>query len=351
MTAGTPLSEETEMPPTVLPAEWEPHQRTVMGWPTRTRVDQLWHGELDAARAVHATVATAIGRFEPVLVVADPNDVDDAHRRCGAGVEVWGVAIDDSWLRDSGPITVRSAAGERAGITFGFNAWGSAFTPFDQDRLIAGRVLEHLGIERIDATEFVLEGGSIAVDGAGLLVTTERCLLNPNRNPSMSRGDIEDRLRHHFGAERIVWLADGIAEDEGTDGHIDNVAGFVAPNRLVLQGCELTDNPNHANAADNRRRLEAAGIDVVEITSLPYANVAGDTVPVPYGNFYVCNGAVMVPTVDGGEARWLDLIGEQFGDREVVPLPGEVLAYGGGGVHCITQQVIGVTGTGGGVTS
>lgn len=220
------------------------------------------------------------------------------------------------------------------------STWGSAFSPFDQDELISARVLDHLGIDRADVTDLILEGGSIAVDGAGLLVTTDRCLLNANRNPSLTKDDIEARLRVHFGAERIVWCPDGIAEDEGTDGHIDNVAGFVGPNRLVLQGCDVIDNPNHANAAENRARLEAAGIDVVEITSLPYATVAGETVPVPYGNFYVCNGAVMVPTVNGGESRWLDLIGEQFGDREVVPLPGEVLAYGGGGVHCITQQII-----------
>lgn len=331
--------------PTRLPAEWERHERTVIGWPTRTRVEQLWHGEFDAARDVHAAVAVAVARFEPVLVVANPDDVDDARRRCGdsvevGSVEVWGVAIDDSWLRDSGPITVRTDAGGRVGLDFGFNAWGSAFSPFDQDELISARVLDHLGIDRVDVTDLILEGGSIAVDGAGLLVTTDRCLLNANRNPSLTKDDIEARLRVHFGAERIVWCPDGIAEDEGTDGHIDNVAGFVGPNRLVLQGCDVIDNPNHANAAENRARLEAAGIDVVEITSLPYATVAGETVPVPYGNFYVCNGAVMVPTVNGGESRWLDLIGEQFGDREVVPLPGEVLAYGGGGVHCITQQII-----------
>jgi agmatine deiminase len=115
---------------------------------------------------------------------------------------------------------------------------------------------------------------------------------------------------------------------------------FVGPGRAVLQGCDDPANPNHAIAAESRARLEAAGVAVVEITSLPYATVDGATNPVPYGNFYVCNGAVMVPTVDGGESRWLDLIGEQLGDRDVVAVPGEVLAYGGGGVHCITQQVI-----------
>ena len=323
-----------------MPAEWEQHERTVMGWPTRTRIETLWHGQLEAARDVHATVATAIARYEPVLMVAEPADASDAARRCGDGVEVLAAPIDDSWLRDSGPITVRDDDGRRVGVHFGFNAWGEAFAPYDSDQLVAGAVLVHLGIDRVDATDFVFEGGSVTTDGSGLFVTTERCLLNPNRNPGLDRSEIERRLHDRLGAESVVWLVDGIAEDEGTDGHVDNVAAFVGPGRLVVQGCDDRSNPNHALAADRRDRLDAAAIEVVEIGSLPYATVAGESVPVPYGNFYVCNGAVMVPTVDGGEARWLDLIGEQFGDRDVVVLPGEVLAYGGGGVHCITQQVI-----------
>ena len=323
-----------------MPGEWEPHERTLMGWPTATRVGQLWHDQLEAARDVHATVAAAIARFEPVLLVANPEDVADASRRCGGGVEVMSRSIDDSWFRDSGPVFVRDDAGFRVGVDFGFNAWGEAFSPFDSDGLVAEGVLQQLGIDRVDATDFVFEGGSITTDGTGLFVTTERCLLNPNRNPTLDRAGVEAQLSHWLGADRVVWLADGIAEDEGTDGHVDNVAGFVAPGRLLVQGCDEPGNPNAQLAADRRHRLDAAGIEVVEIASLPYAMVAGDLVPVPYGNFYVCNGAVMVPTVDGGDPRWLDLIGEQFDDREVIALPGEVLAYGGGGVHCITQQVI-----------
>lgn len=323
-----------------MPAEWERHDLTLMAWPTETRRSPLWHDQLGLARSAHATVAAAIARFEPVLMVANLADVDHAAIACGADVEVVGFDIDDSWLRDSGPIFVRDDDGQRVGLDFGFNAWGGAFSPFDADEAIAAALLEHLGIERIDRSDFVLEGGSIAVDGAGNLVTTERCLLNPNRNPSLERNDIEARLRGDLGADRIVWLADGIAEDDGTDGHVDNVVAFVGPGMALLQGCDDPSNPNAQIAAESRRRLEAAGIEVVEIASLPYGNVAGTTVPVPYVNLYVCNGAVMVPTVDGGDARWLDCIGEAFGDRVVIALPGEVLAYGGGGVHCITQQVI-----------
>lgn len=322
-----------------MPAEWEPHERTVMGWPTRTRVDQLWHDQLDAARSVHALVATAIAAREPVLVLADPDDVDDARHRCGTEVEVLAVDLDDSWLRDTGPLVVHDHAGERLGVHFGFNGWGRKFSPCDADREVGAALLDHLSISRIDATDLVLEGGSIAVDGAGLLVTTERCLLNPNRNPNVSRAEIEARLSHHLGATRFIWLADGIAEDDGTDGHVDNVVAAVGRGSVLLQGCDVEANPNSAIARDNHRRLDAAEIEVAEIGELPYATVGGRSVPVPYANFYVGNGAIYVPTVDGGKARWLDLIGEQFGDRDVVPLPGEVLAYGGGGIHCITQQV------------
>lgn len=314
-----------------------------MGWPTRVRVAQLWREQLDAAREVHALVAAAVARYEPVTMLvdeADPGAADEARRRCGEDVEVVEVPLDDSWLRDTGPLTVRDAAGTRLGVHFGFNGWGGTFTPHERDREVGRRVLDHLGIGRIDATDLVLEGGSVAVDGAGLLVTTRRCLLNPNRNPDLGRPGIEARLRHHLGVERIVWCDDGIAEDEGTDGHVDNVVAFVAAGRVILQGCGDAGNPNHANAADNRAVLEAAGVEVVELADLPYATVAGVEVPVPYANFYVCNGAVVVPTVGGGEARWLDRIGDEFPQRDVVAVPGEVLAYGGGGVHCITQQVI-----------
>lgn len=325
-----------------LPAEWERHERTLMAWPTRTREAALWHDQLGLARAAHATVAAAIAQFEPVLMVVNPEDFDHSSAACGDDVEVVAFDIDDSWLRDSGPVFVRDddAAGGRVGVDFGFNAWGEAFKPYDADQRIAGVLLEHLGVERVDATDFVLEGGSIAVDGGGRLVTTERCLLNPNRNPHLDRNGIEARLGAALGVDEVVWLADGIAEDEGTDGHVDNVVAFVGPGRALLQGCGDPANPNHAIAAESRRRLDAAGVEVIEVASLPYATVGGATVPVPYVNLYVCNGAVMVPTVDGGDSRWLDLIGEAFGDRMVVALPGEALAYGGGGVHCITQQVI-----------
>jgi len=174
-----------------------------------------------------------------------------------ADVEVRALPIDDAWMRDSGPIIVRAPDTTRHAVHFGFNAWGEKYAPYDQDAAIGARVARALGLPVYDAP-FVLEGGSIAVDGAGILVTTERCLLNENRNPGMSKAEIEDALRHWLGVDRIVWLRDGIAEDAETDGHVDNVVAFVGPARVLLQGCADPDNPNHANAADNAARILAA---------------------------------------------------------------------------------------------
>ncbi len=249
------------------------------------------------------------------------------------------LAIDDSWLRDSGPVFVRTGTGERRAVHFRFNAWGEKFAPYDADATIGRRIADYLDVP-CDEAPFVLEGGSIAVDGAGTLVTTERCLLNPNRNPTLSRGDIEALLRDYVGATQIVWLADGIAEDDGTDGHVDNVVAFFAPGAVLLQGCDDPANPNHPIAADNRARLEAAGIDVVEVANLPYATDGAVPVPVPYVNYYVANRTVLVPTIgDERDDAVLALIAGHYPRRAVVAVPGAALAHGGGGVHCITQPV------------
>jgi agmatine deiminase len=320
----------------LMPAETAPHEQTLMAWPTEERRDGLWGDRLEHARGDYAQIATEIAWFEPVLMVADPSDLDSARAMVGDRVEVVALPIDDAWLRDSGPIFVLTTDGERRAVHFKFNGWGGKYAPVAHDAAIGGVLAEHLGVPHDDAP-FVLEGGAIAVDGAGLLVTTERCLLNANRNPGWTRAQLEEGLRSYLGVDRVVWLADGIAEDEETDGHVDNVVAFFAPGRALLQGCDDPENPNHAIALDNRARLEAAGIDVVEVPHLPYSR---DNRPVPYVNVYACNGAVVVPTIgDERDAEMLGLIGSCYAGREVVAVPGAVLAFGGGGVHCITQQM------------
>jgi agmatine deiminase len=185
----------------------------------------------------------------------------------------------------------------------------------------------------------VLEGGSILSDGGGTLLTTEQCLLNPNRNPTLSREQIEQALRSHLGVQAIVWLPYGLVEDRDTDGHVDLVASFLAPGRVLLQTVPES-NPNYERCEANRLRLTEAGIHVLEMPFLPYTAIAGETVAVGYMNLYLCNGAVVVPvSVAETDADALAIIGAALPDREVVTVPGAVLAYGGGGPHCITQQV------------
>lgn len=324
-----------------MPAEWERHERTLVAWPARAAA---WRGTtIEDARDVHAEIVDAIAAFEPVTLVANPPDADDARARVTAtNVDVVALPIDDSWLRDSGPIIVRGAQDARAGIDFRFNAWGEAFTPYDRDADIARRLLEHLGIERF-ASPLVLEGGSIAVDGQGTLVTTEQCLLNPNRNPLLSRDEIARELQQQLGADTIVWLENGLVEDADTDGHVDNVCAFLAPGHALLQTVRDPDDPNHDNARRNREILDRAGVAVVELDLLPRTvRDDGAAVAIPYTNFYLCNGAAIVPVAQidpDMDRQALDLLATLMPGREIVGVPGRVLALGGGGVHCITQQV------------
>ena len=334
---ATPLADGLHMP-----AERARHDATLMAWPVR-RV--LWNAHYAEACAVHAFIAAAIAAHEPVTMVAAPSDHAAASVACGSTVDVVAFPIDDSWTRDNGPIVVVGEGGRRAAVDFVFNGWGRKYAPWDNDDALAGRLAERLGLRTYRAP-FVLEGGSIAVDGEGTLVTTEQCLLHPNRNPHLTRAEIEDALRAYLGVERVVWIPFGLADDVDTDGHVDNVACFVEPGVVMVQGCAEPGSPDHERLAINRRCLEgardAAGrrLEVVEVPVLPRAAVGRGERPVPYLNFYVCNGAVVVP-VSGHPAddKMLALIEASYPGREIVPAPGAVLAHGGGGVHCITQQV------------
>lgn len=326
--------------PLRMPAEWEPHSATLIAWPER---EAAWRGVgIEQARNSHIEVVDAIAAFEPVILIVDPDREEDARKRTpSANVEVVPVPIDDSWLRDSGPIFVTRPDGSLAGVDFDFNAWGGAFEPYEDDAAVASRILAHLGVERIPSG-MVLEGGSIAVDGSGELVTTEQCLLAPTRNPGMDREGIEAELRDRLGVERVTWLGRGLIEDADTDGHVDNIAAFSAPGRLLLQMAPAGD-PNRELCLENRGRLEANGFEVEGIDLLPkITREDGTVVAVPYMNFYVANGVVVVPVsgVDPDmDEEALRLIGCHFPGRELVGVDGRTLALGGGGVHCITQQV------------
>ena len=320
-----------------MPAEWAAHDRTLMAWPAR---ESMW-GELYAdAEAVYAEVANAIAAFEPVTMIARPSDRRRARAACGGGVTISELPIDDSWLRDNGPVFVLDGTGRRAALDFGFNAWGRKFLPYADDAALTARLLERMGEERIDATDIILEGGSLAVDGAGTLITTEQCLLHPKRNPKLSRDEIARRLQAELGVHTVIWLGQGLVEDHDTDGHVDNVCAFIAPGRVLVQTVAEEANPNWANTRENVERLRAAGLEVEELPLLPYVDHDGPPTVVPYTNFYVCNGGLIVP-VAGRETddEALALLGGLYPGREVVAVPGVTLALGGGGVHCITQQV------------
>jgi agmatine deiminase len=321
-----------------MPAETEPHRCTLMAWPPDVPQCIYTPDQIEPARAVYAEIARVIASFEPVLVAVAPDDVPSARRGLGDAVELVVLPLDDAWMRDTGPIGVRRGDTTIEAVDFRFNAWGEK-QRHDADAGVGRAIAHHLALA-VREVEMVLEGGSIAVDGRGALVTTERCLLNPNRNPALDRNAIEVQLRTTLGADRIVWLPDAIAEDDGTDGHVDNVVAFTSIGSVLLQGCDDPANPNAAIAAENRARLGSAGFDVVEVPVLPYVRVDDRPYAVPYVNVYAGNGFVAVPVsghpFDDDACR---LIGSQYPDRTVVPVPGTVLAYGGGGVHCITLQV------------
>jgi agmatine deiminase len=325
-----------------MPAEWTEHERTIVAWPARA---ELWGDQLDGAKHAHAAVSRAIARFEPALVVANVGDGDEAHAACGEGqdhpIEVVEEPIDDSWIRDCGPIGVRDAQRRRAAIDFRFNGWGEKYRPYDADAEVAARLCDRLGLRRFDAP-IVLEGGAITVDCAGTLVPTEQCLLHPGRNPMLGKEALEDALRTWLGVARVVWLAAGLVEDLDTDGHVDNVCTFIAPAVALVQGTSDAANPNAAILAGNRERLGAAGIETHVVEVLPYDSVAGRRVVVPPLNCYFVNGGMLVPVPDDDERATRAIVArfeELIPDREVVPVPTSVLAYGGGGIHCITQQV------------
>jgi agmatine deiminase len=343
-----------------LPARFCTHQRTLLSWPCR---EDLFGPLMEDARAEWAEVARGIARFEPVTVVVDPAQAAEAREALGLGdaggpaIDLLPIPLDDSWIRDNGPIFVRDAGGEVAAVQFCFDGWNEQFTPYDKDAAVPARIAEAWGARLYEAP-FTLEGGAFNTDGEGTLLTTEQCLLH-NRNLGLSRADNEALLRDWLGVETVIWLPYGLVEDSGplsTSGHVDDVAQFVAPGIVIAQTCE-PDNPNYSRLQENLEILEAATdaagrrLEVVESPLLPYVKGvgagldgvtgpgAGKLMPAPYVNMVFVEGAVLLPlTGEEGEDEMHREIGELVG-REPVGLPTELSAFGGGGLGCITQQV------------
>ena len=320
-----------------MPAEWAPHRATLMEWPTTTR-SEFWGDLFDRAKADFATMANAVAAFEPVVMVTDPPQAAEARAMCGEGVEILPIAIDDSWMRDNGPIFVTDGRGGVALVHFRFNSWGNKYLPFDRDAEVPKHIASHLGMRRYEAP-MVLEGGSFFVDGEGTLLTTEQCLLHPNRNPTMTREQIEQTLGDYLGVERVIWLGRGHPLDRDTDGHIDAIAQYLRPGVILLDAPSDTADPCYEAGSDNVARLrsahDAAGraIEVVVFE-------AGTPSTTAYMNHYLVNGGVIVPA-DGepNDGAALAQLRDAYPDRELVTVPGSTILAGGGGPHCITQQI------------
>ena len=317
------------------PSEWALHQAVWTAWPSDA---SLWLEDLEPARAEVAAMVLAIaanGQGERVeLLAATEEAVASARKACAAAnVRVHHIPFGDIWLRDTAPVFLNGTTA----ACFAFNGWGGKYN-LDHDDTVGAAIGQAAGI-RLNTYDWVLEGGALDTDGTGLFVTTEQCLLNPNRNPSLSRADIEARLRDQLGATRILWLGEGLANDH-TDGHVDNLARFVGPNRLALPEASTSDEPNAAVFADAKRRAEAFGVEVVTIPSVgALHNEDGDIVPASYMNFYIGNKTVVVPTYgQPNDEAAVRAIAKLFPDRHVVGRSANAILTGGGSFHCITQQ-------------
>jgi agmatine deiminase len=327
-----------------MPPESAEHEATIMAWPCRTA---LWGDLMPRGKAEYAAVANAISEFEPVVMVASTTaDAAQARSMLSGRVEIVEIPLDDSWMRDNGPIFCLDDQNRRAGVHFRFNAWGAKFTGWDRDEE-AGDVLAGRYGDIVYRAPLVLEGGSVIIDSAGRLVTTEQCLLNPNRNPDLTKTEIRSALQDYLGAAEVVWLGQGLVEDRDTDGHVDLIAAFTDSGSLLLQSRPAGD-PNHERMTENRMRAKRAGFDVIDLTPLARAEVGGQPVTHSYLNFYLCNRAAIVPLAGGAnrdvDDEALDVLRHAFPAREVIGTAGFTLAFGGGGPHCITQQVPARTG-------
>jgi agmatine deiminase len=354
-----------------MPAEWAPHKQTWMVWPERT--DNWRLGAIPAQRAF-TDVACAIAAFEPVTMLTSAAHIQNAIAAFAAKATKYPVRViemvtDDAWCRDTGPTFVVDSKGGVRGCDWTFNAWGGLdgglYFPWANDDAVAAQVLQIEGCGRYRTEGFVLEGGGIHVDGEGTLLVTEQCLLNKNRNPGMSRTEIEAMLRDYLGVEKIIWIPRGIVNDE-TDEHIDNMACFSAPGEVLLAWTDDVNDPQHAfsaaafavleSATDAKGRKfkirklhtpsvmygtsdEYASVEQTEAAEYGMAREANTRLAGSYVNFYICNGGVIVPKFDNvNDANAVAVLSEAFPQHQIVQVPGREILLGGGNIHCITQQ-------------
>lgn len=335
-----------------MPAEWEPHLATYLVWPHNR---ETWPGKFEPVAPAFARIAAALAQFEPVRILArDAAQIEQARsaiREQGAAldrIELFVEPTNDSWIRDYGPIFVNQVpAGpdltRQLALDWRFNSWGGKYGACELDDAVPRHLAERFGFEVIEPA-IVLEGGSVEVDGAGSLLTTESCLLDLNRNAGLGRGEIEDYLKTYLGVNAVLWLAAGIAGDD-TDGHIDDLARFVAPGTIVAVVEEDRADANYAPLQENLRRLRAmrdrAGrpFRIETLPMPPPMYYEGSRLPASYANFYIANRGLLAPTFDcPADGPALAALARLFPGRRVVGIPCTDLVWGLGAVHCLTQQ-------------
>ncbi|GAD16166.1 agmatine deiminase [Lentilactobacillus otakiensis] len=347
-----------------MPGEFEHHKGVYILWPERP---DNWRNGAKPAQHTFVNVAKAISQFEHVTVGVSDAQYANARHMLPDEVEVVEMSSDDSWIRDCGPTFVTNDDGDLRGVDWTFNAWGGLvdglYFPWDKDDRVAQKVteLEHADRYRLD--DFILEGGSIHVDGEGTLITTEECLLSEGRNSQLSKEQIENVLKEYLNLDKVIWLKRGIYLDE-TNGHVDNIANFVKPGVVALAWTDDKNDPQYeiskenydilSNATDARGRKiqveklyvpkpvtitkeESEGVDAVDGT-LPRKE--GDRLAASYVNYYTANGGIVFPTFgDPNDAKAEETLQRLYPDRKIVGVPAREILLGGGNIHCITQQV------------
>ncbi len=328
-----------------MPAEWEPMVATWLGWPVYENREHLWGEHYHAVCRAFALLARTVARYQRCIVPCHAPLAAHARELCGPQVSVVPLAVDDNWVRDCGAIfLVDEDRVGQAAVGFGFNAWGEKYAPYDGCKRLADDMAALAQVPLVRSA-MVLEGGSFFVDGQGTLITTESCLLNPNRNPGMTRNDIETELRRMLGVSKIIWLPGNVAETE-TDGHVDGIASFTAPAKILFNAADADQGDYHRAMQENRRAL-ALATDArgrrFEILDLPVPrgarNFGSERFCDIYSNYILVNGAVISTAFDVPQddiAR--QIFARAFPDRVVELLPIAAISLGGGATHCSTQQ-------------
>jgi agmatine deiminase len=331
-----------------MPAEWEPHEATWLSWPHRSGAS--FPGCYDRVIPTFVKMAVALAESEIVRInVKDAAQEAEVRRALKDApperIEFHHIPTNEPWCRDHGPIFLRRKEKPRiAAVDFGYNAWGWKYLPCDEDDQVPTLIGERLGIEVFDCGDFILEGGSIDVNGEGALITTESCLLNPNRNPDLGQKDIETLLGQWLGVKKIIWLGDGIEGDD-TDGHVDDLTRFVAADTVVTVVEEDEQDSNHDPLRANLERLRAVTLkkdQPLQIHELPMPSKIvrdGQRLPASYANFYIANSVVLLPVFGETNDAWAEsVLKGLFPKRKVVPIDCRELIWGLGAFHCLTQQ-------------